>query len=160
MIQYPGQKDLAVSAREEKIRAVARKAASEGMVLLENNGILPLAEGTKLAVFGKGARYTIKGGTGSGDVNSRNTITVEAGLRNAGFRIVNGEYLDRYDREFAEKKKAWEKALYAAAGEDRPPKVDEGAPDAPAAAAPSAEDPATVAVEATAEATAEAPQVA
>ena len=119
MIQYPGQKDLAVSAREEKIRAVARKAASEGMVLLENNGILPLAEGTKLAVFGKGARYTIKGGTGSGDVNSRNTITVEAGLRNAGFRIVNGEYLDRYDREFAEKKKAWEKALYAAAGEDR-----------------------------------------
>nr|AHF25412.1 beta-glucosidase [uncultured bacterium Contig11] len=121
MMQYPGQKDLAVSAREEKIRAVARRAASEGMVLLENRGILPLAEGTKLAVFGRGARYTIKGGTGSGDVNSRNTITVEAGLRNAGFRIVNGDYLDRYDREFADKEKAREKAIYAAAGEDRDP---------------------------------------
>ena len=46
------------------------------------------------------------------------------------------------------------------AGEDLPPKVAEGAPDAPAAAAPSAEDPATVAAEATAEATAEAPATA
>ena len=35
----------------------------------------------------------------------------------------------------------------AAAGEDLPPKVDEGAPDAPAAAVPSAGDPAAEAVE-------------
>ena len=42
----------------------------------------------------------------------------------------------------------------AAAGEDLPPKVAEGAPDAPAAAVPSAEDPAA---EAAAEPTAEAP---
>jgi len=40
----------------------------------------------------------------------------------------------------------------AAAGEDLPPKVAEGAPDAPAAAVPSAEDPAAVAAEPTAEA--------
>jgi hypothetical protein len=38
-----------------------------------------------------------------------------------------------------------------------PPETAEGAPDAPAAAAPRAEDPVTVAAEATAEATAEAP---
>jgi hypothetical protein len=44
---------------------------------------------------------------------------------------------------------------FAAAGEDLLPKVFEGAPDAPAAAAPSAEDPAAVAAETTAEATAE-----
>jgi hypothetical protein len=43
----------------------------------------------------------------------------------------------------------------AAAGEDLPPKVVEGAPDVPAAAAPSAEGPAMVAAETTAEATAE-----
>jgi hypothetical protein len=42
----------------------------------------------------------------------------------------------------------------AAAGEDLPPRVAEGAPDAPSAAAPSAEDPAAVAAETTAEATA------
>jgi hypothetical protein len=38
----------------------------------------------------------------------------------------------------------------AAAGEDLPPKVDEGAPDAPAAAVPSAGDPAAEVVETTA----------
>jgi hypothetical protein len=44
------------------------------------------------------------------------------------------------------------------AGEDLPPKVAEGAPDAPAAAVPSAEDPAAeAAAEPTAEPTAEAP---
>ena len=41
------------------------------------------------------------------------------------------------------------------AGEDLPPKVAEGAPDAPAAAVPSAEDPAAVAAETTAETAAE-----
>jgi hypothetical protein len=45
----------------------------------------------------------------------------------------------------------------AVAGEDLPPKVAEGAPDAPAAAVPSAEDPAAVAAEPAAEPTAEAP---
>jgi hypothetical protein len=46
------------------------------------------------------------------------------------------------------------------AGRDLPLETAEGAPDAPASAAPSAEDPATVAAEATAEATAESSQVA
>ena len=121
MDQYPGQKNLDVSPREEKIRTLARKAAADGMVLLENNGILPLAENAKLALFGRGARYTIKGGTGSGDVNSRNTITVDQGLRNAGFRIVNDAWLDQYDRLFAEQKKDWVKRVYQAAGSERDP---------------------------------------
>ena len=122
MRQYPGQKDLSVSAREAAVREIARKAAAEGMVLLENNGILPLAENAKVALYGQGARYTVKGGTGSGDVNSRNTITVEQGLKNAGFRIVNEDYLDRFDAEFTA---SWEKckeAIYREAGEERDPR--------------------------------------
>ena len=122
MKHYPGQLNLDVSPREEKIRALSRKAAAEGMVLLENKGILPLEQGAKIALFGRGARYTIKGGTGSGDVNSRNTITVDQGLRGAGFRIVNSDYLDRYDALFAESRRKWEKAVYEAAGPDRDPR--------------------------------------
>ena len=119
---YPGQSDLSVSPREEKIRRLARRAAAEGMVLLENNGVLPLRESAALALFGRGARYTIKGGTGSGDVNSRNTITVDQGLRNAGFQIVNSAWLDRYDTLYAQARQRWEESVYAAAGPDRDPK--------------------------------------
>ncbi len=121
MRKYPGQKDLSISEREKNIREISRRAASEGMVLLENNGILPLHAGMGLALYGQGALYTVKGGTGSGDVNSRNTITVEQGLRGAGFRIVNREYLKRYDAEFAAGRKKCEEAIYREAGEERDP---------------------------------------
>ena len=119
---YPGQTTPEVPERETRIRAIARKAAEEGIVLLENNGILPLKTGAKIALYGQGARYTIKGGTGSGDVNSRNTVTVDAGLREAGFRIVNSAYLDRFDEEYAKSLKRREEEVYRAAGDDRDPK--------------------------------------
>ena len=119
---YPGQTTPEVTERETRIRAVARKAAEEGIVLLENNGVLPLKTGAKIALYGQGARYTIKGGTGSGDVNSRNTVTVDAGLREAGFRIVNNAYLDRFDEEYAKNLKKREAEVYRAAGDDRDPK--------------------------------------
>ena len=49
--------------------ALARKAGTEGMVLLKNAGkILPLAKGSRLALFGKGVFDYVKGGGGSGDV--------------------------------------------------------------------------------------------
>ncbi len=81
-------------------RALARRAAAEGMVLLENNGVLPLAaDGAtkKLALFGSGARMTVKGGTGSGAVRERYSVTVEEGLLAKGFVITTNEWLDRYD---------------------------------------------------------------
>lgn len=48
--------------------ALSKKVAGEGMVLLENNGILPLRKGTKIALFGEGTLDYIKGGGGSGIV--------------------------------------------------------------------------------------------
>ncbi len=49
--------------------ALSRKAAEEGMVLLKNEaGCLPLAPGTRVALFGKGTIDYVKGGGGSGDV--------------------------------------------------------------------------------------------
>ena len=119
---YPGQATPEVTEREVKMRAIARRAAAEGMVLLENKGMLPLKAGTKIALYGQGARRTIKGGTGSGDVNSRNTVTVDGGLREAGYRIVNKAYLDRYDEAYAESLKRWKEAVYAEVGNDRDPK--------------------------------------
>ena len=68
------------------------------MVLLRSNGAFPLTEPGEIALFGSGARHTIKGGTGSGDVNSRHVTTVEEGLEAAGFTIVTRLWLEAYDR--------------------------------------------------------------
>ena len=61
-----GTRNQAESERERAHRVIARKAAAEGIVLLENNGVLPLKKGSNVALYGGGARHTIKGGTGSG----------------------------------------------------------------------------------------------
>ncbi|OLO70867.1 beta-1,3-N-acetylglucosaminyltransferase [Actinomyces oris] len=68
------------------------------MVLLRSDGAFPLAEPGAIALFGSGARHTIKGGTGSGDVNSRHVTTIEEGLEEAGFTIVTRPWLEAYDR--------------------------------------------------------------
>ena len=65
------------SEREVRNAQLSKEAAEEGMVLLENeNQALPLAQGSKAALFGTGSYGTIKGGTGSGDVYNRYTISV------------------------------------------------------------------------------------
>ena len=60
--------------------ALSRRVASEGMVLLENDGILPLRRKTKLALFGVGSIDYIKGGGGSGNVRSAYTENLYEGF--------------------------------------------------------------------------------
>ncbi|WP_309343339.1 glycoside hydrolase family 3 protein [Actinomyces oris] len=78
--------------------AAVRALAPECMVLLRSNGAFPLTEPGEIALFGSGARHTIKGGTGSGDVNSRHVTTIEEGLEAAGFTIVTRPWLEAYER--------------------------------------------------------------
>ena len=57
-----------VTASKEHLE-LSRSAASEGMVLLKNeNHVLPLERGAKVALFGKATADYVKGGGGSGDV--------------------------------------------------------------------------------------------
>ena len=95
-----------ISDREIKHRKLAREVASEGMVLLKNEGILPL-QPQKIALYGAGARMTVKGGTGSGNMQERYSVTIEEGLINAGFEIVSGRWLKRFDESFAKEKEEW-----------------------------------------------------
>ena len=87
-----------MEAYETDHLAAVRALAPECMVLLRSNGAFPLAEPGEIALFGSGARHTIKGGTGSGDVNSRHVTTIEEGLEAAGFTIVTRPWLEAYDR--------------------------------------------------------------
>ncbi len=78
---------------EKKVRTLG----SECTLLLKSNGLLPLKKLKKVALFGGGARHTVKGGTGSGDVNVRHFVTIEEGIENAGIEIVSKKWLDEYD---------------------------------------------------------------
>ena len=89
-----------VSEREISHMALSRQAAAQGMVLLENrNQTLPIAIAGKIALWGGGACNTVKGGTGSGDVNQRQTVSVYQGLQNAGYQITTEEWLKDYTEE-------------------------------------------------------------
>lgn len=82
---------------EKEHMASVRRMAPECMVLLKTDGRLPLRDLGSLALYGNGARHTRKGGTGSGDVNSRFYPTIEEGLERAGFTITTKQWLDEYD---------------------------------------------------------------
>lgn len=83
---------------EQKHLERVRKNAAECTLFLKTSGDFPLEEAGQIAVYGSGARKTIKGGTGSGEVNSRFSVTIEEGLENAGFTVTTKKWLDTYDR--------------------------------------------------------------
>ncbi|MEI3333986.1 MAG: glycoside hydrolase family 3 C-terminal domain-containing protein [Dorea longicatena] len=82
----------------------------EGIVLLENDGCLPVnpkINHGKLALYGAGAKMTIKGGTGSGEVNERHVVSILEGMEHAGFKITTMDWIDDYDQSFQEGERAY-----------------------------------------------------
>ncbi len=108
MGQFFALKSDEITLLERENQQEVRRLAGECMVLLENDGALPLKESErKVALYGNGARHTVKGGTGSGDVNTRENINVEQGLLDAGFEILGGEWLDGFDAELSRAEKEY-----------------------------------------------------
>ena len=109
------------SEREIRHRALAGKAAAEGIVLLKNDGVLPLKLSDPIALFGSGADKTVKGGIGSGDVNNRENISIFRGVREAGAAVTSLEWLKDYDRRYDDAREKWkEKILEDALHVDNP----------------------------------------
>ena len=87
-----------VTASSEHI-ALSRRAAQEGMVLLKNdNNLLPLARGTRVALFGKGSFDYVKGGGGSGDVTVSYVHNIYDGLKAEGASVY--EPLSSFYRDY------------------------------------------------------------
>ena len=88
-----------VTACEEHI-ALSKAAATEGMVLLKNEkNLLPLAAGSKIALFGKGSFDYVKGGGGSGDVCTVYVRNLYEGFKTMGDSILLFEPISDYYRK-------------------------------------------------------------
>ena len=68
--------------------ALARRAAAESTVLLQNDGILPLAADTKVAILGDFAETPRYQGAGSSAVNSLKVDTVLENLAQSGLQVL------------------------------------------------------------------------
>ncbi|SEK22762.1 beta-glucosidase [Pseudobutyrivibrio ruminis] len=81
----------------EEAKALATEIAEEGIVLLKNDdAALPLAEGTKVNVFGWSSTNPIYGGTGSGALSDAYpTVDFLTGLTDAGIEY-NQDLVDFY----------------------------------------------------------------
>ena len=88
-----------ITVRERENLQVAYEAACEGMVLLKNDGALPFRT-KKVALYGSGASMTIKGGTGSGEVNERHSVTVLEGMQNRGFEITTMQWIRDFEEGY------------------------------------------------------------
>ena len=105
-IRIIGATSPEVSKREIKHRELARQVATEGIVLLKNDGVLPL-ETRQIALYGPGSRKTVKGGSGSGDVHERHSVTIEEGLKNAGFAFPTTLWMDRFVEKYGADVARW-----------------------------------------------------
>ena len=110
-----GTVSQAVAPYETEHRKVAKKAAEEGFVLLKNeHHVLPVAKNTKLALYGSGASNPIKGGTGSGDVNEREVVSIYDGLKQAGYEITTESWIESFRKQYEQSRLEWRQKIWDA----------------------------------------------
>ena len=110
--KYSNKPDLEAHA------AVTRQSAAEGMVLMENKGVLPFAKSVKnVALYGNTSYDFIAGGTGSGNVNHAYVVSLLDGLKNGGYTISD-EMKTAYETYLADCKKKAEAELEEKAKKD------------------------------------------
>lgn len=82
--------DLAVDEATQAAKDVSRRIAEEGIVLLENkNQSLPLdlSANNRVNLFGMASISLVYGGSGSGASDESQNVTLQQGLKNAGFEV-------------------------------------------------------------------------
>ena len=73
------------------------EVASECTLFLKRDNTFPIKNFKTVALFGSGARKTIKGGTGSGSLDIHHFVTIEEAFEEAGVEVVTKKWLDDYD---------------------------------------------------------------
>ena len=96
LLVFSLSEDIPLQDYEIKHIEVMRNNSAECTLFLKKDSSFPLKSPGKVVLIGAGARGTTKGGTGSGDVESRYFTTCEEGLEKAGFEIVSKDWLDKF----------------------------------------------------------------
>lgn len=109
---------------------IARKAAAEGMVLLENRNVLPLNDSIcRIALFGVSSYRLVAGGVGSGEVYTDQIVSPVEGLQEAGYipdeqlREHYQSYIDSVNRAY---KRKWKSITQRIMGQGLPAETDPG----------------------------------
>jgi len=95
-----GENGRRLTGCEEHI-TLSHTVAAEGMVLLENNGLLPLKKGTSVAIFGVGSLEYIQGGGGSGRVYPAYVRSIYDGLAEKAPHLQIFEPLTQFYYDYA-----------------------------------------------------------
>lgn len=98
--KYSNKPDLKAHAK------ITHEVACDGMVLLENNGALPISKDKCVALYGNASYDILVGGSGSGNVNRKYKVSLSEGMSNAGFAVVddNAANYNKYLEEEKTKK--------------------------------------------------------
>ena len=106
---------IKLASYEKKHIDYLRANAAECALFLKRDDAFPVNTPGSVALYGNGARNTVKGGPGSGDVDSRFFASFEEGFKEAGFRLISENWLNSYDRIFKENYKKYVKETKTAA---------------------------------------------
>ena len=99
--------EIEIQPYEKKHIDYLKENSAECTLFLNRNDAFPLSSPGKLLLIGCGARETLKGGTGSGEVESRYFTTCEQGLEAAGFEIVSKDWLDKFPKFKNDRKQSY-----------------------------------------------------
>ena len=95
---YDSKLEQEIQPYEKEHIDFLKENSAECTLFLNKNEAFPLSSPCKLILVGSGARQTLRGGTGSGEVESRTFTTCEQGLESAGFEIVSKDWLDKFPK--------------------------------------------------------------
>ena len=93
---------------EDKHKETLLSLASECTLFLKrNNDDFPINKNElkEIGLYGSGARKTLKGGTGSGNVDIHVFYSVEDIFEKEGIKVTSKKYLDKYDEDWIIHKK-------------------------------------------------------
>lgn len=106
--------DLSQEEAEKQGADITQKVEEEGIVLLKNDGTLPLESTKKINLFGFASYSPVYGGSGSGAVDETTNVSFKSGLENAGFS-VNEDLWKFYEDSYTARE---EQNIFSLSGND------------------------------------------